>query len=90
VRDPLVSQRLVCVIQPLLGYDVLLETLEILIRTDFNRTNASRELFVHRSTLDYRIRRIDEVTGYNPMSSRGAHLLRAAMTVHAMAVATAV
>lgn len=87
VCDPLVSQRLVNVVEPLLGNDVLRETLEALIRNDFNRTLAARELFIHRSTLDYRIRRIEEKTGYSPMTSRGAYILRVAITAHVVAAA---
>ncbi len=85
VSDPLVSRRLMNLIEPLFSHEVLRETLDVLIRNDFNRTVASRELFVHRSTLDYRIRRIEEITGHAPMSSRGAYVLRVAMTAHAMA-----
>jgi hypothetical protein len=87
VNDPLVSRRLMNVIEPLFAYDVLRETLEMLIRTDFNRTTAARELFIHRTTLDYRIRRIEEITGHAPMNSRGAYVLRVAMTARMMAAA---
>lgn len=87
VSDPLVSRRLMNVVEPLLGNDVLRETLEVLIRADFNRTAAARDLFVHRSTLDYRIRRIEEKTGHSPMTSRGAYILRVAITAHAVAAA---
>lgn len=82
VRDPVSSARLLAVIGPLAGNEVLHGTLATLIRTDFNRTVAARELFIHRSTLDYRIRRIEEITGQNPLTSRGAQVLAAAMVVH--------
>ena len=85
VRDPVTSNRLLAVISPLAGNEVLHNTLETLVRTDFNRTVTARELFIHRSTLDYRIRRIEEITGHNPLTSRGAHMLTAAMVVHAIA-----
>ncbi len=85
VRDPVTSARLRTVISPLAGNEVLCGTLETLIRTDFNRTVAARELFIHRSTLDYRIRRIEEITGQNPLTGRGAHMLTAAMAVQAVA-----
>ena len=84
VRDPVSSARLLAVLSPLAGNEVLHGTLATLIRTDFNRTVAARELFIHRSTLDYRIRRIEEITGHNPLTSRGAHVLAAAMVVHAV------
>lgn len=90
VNDPMVSDRLMTVIEPLCANEALRETLEALIRTDFNRGAAARELFIHRSTLDYRIRRIEEITRQGPLSGRGAHVLRVAMTARAMAVAVAV
>ncbi|WP_143263960.1 PucR family transcriptional regulator [Amycolatopsis kentuckyensis] len=85
VRDPVSSARLLALINPLAGNEVLHGTLATLVRTDFNRTLAARALFIHRSTLDYRIRRIEEITGQNPLTSRGAHVLAAAMVVHAVA-----
>jgi sugar diacid utilization regulator len=81
-RDPVVSRRLVAIVQPLLAGKVLLETLEALIAAGFDRGTTARTLFIHRSTLDYRIRRIAELTGHCPATSRGAHLLTAAMTAH--------
>lgn len=84
-RDPDVARRLAGLIEPLLDNEVLLETLQVLIKDDLNRTTAARDLFIHRSTLDYRIRRIEEITGKNPMTSRGARLLQAALTAQAMA-----
>ncbi len=84
LREPFVSRRLADMIRPLHRYDVLQETLESLIRHDFNRAAAARALFIHRSTLDYRIRRIEEVTGQSPMTGRGAQLLRAAFTAQAL------
>ncbi|HET6704588.1 helix-turn-helix domain-containing protein [Amycolatopsis sp.] len=84
LRDPVTSARLRGLISPLAGNEVLFGTLEALIRADFNRTVAARELFIHRSTLDYRIRRIEEVTGQNPLTGRGAYVLSAAVVVHAV------
>lgn len=85
VRDPVTAGRFRSLIDPLVGNKLLLRTLEALIRADFNRTVASRDLFIHRSTLDYRIRRIEQITGQNPLTSRGAHTLRAAMVARAVA-----
>ncbi|WP_410641058.1 PucR family transcriptional regulator [Amycolatopsis sp. lyj-346] len=82
LRDPVTSARLQALIAPLVANEVLYGTLEALINADFNRTVAARELFIHRSTLDYRIRRIEEVTGQNPLTGRGAHVLSSAMVVH--------
>jgi hypothetical protein len=84
MRDPVTSARLVALVAPLAGNEVLHSTLEALIRADFNRTVAARELFIHRSTLDYRIRRIEDITGQNPLTGRGACILAAAMVAHAV------
>ena len=84
VQDPVTSARLLDVLHPLLDNEVLYGTLEALIRTDFNRATATRDLFIHRSTLEYRIRRIEEITGQNPLTGRGANMLRAAMAVRAV------
>jgi len=80
-----VSSSLVAIVASLttsssVGY----ETLDALIRADYNRTRAAAELCIHRSTLDYRLRRIEELTGYDPMSSRGVRVLGAAMTAYAL------
>ncbi|MFD8500375.1 PucR family transcriptional regulator [Amycolatopsis sp. NPDC059657] len=84
--DPALFETLVTAIEPLLGNPPIHQTLTALIRNDFNRSAAARELFVHRSTMDHRIRRIEELTGYAPMTCRGAYILRIAMTAHTMAV----
>ncbi|MFC0436402.1 CdaR family transcriptional regulator [Kutzneria buriramensis] len=80
LRQSSVTDSLVAIIKPLLANEILRETLLALIEFDFNRNMAAQALFIHRSTLDYRVRRIEEVTGYNPTSGRGAQVLSAAMT----------
>ncbi|WP_394617301.1 PucR family transcriptional regulator [Lentzea sp. JNUCC 0626] len=84
VSDPIVSSRLLSVISPLVDNETLIETLDVLIRNDFSRSDAARDLFVHRSTLDYRIRRIEEITGYSPSTGRGSHVLCMARTVYSI------
>jgi hypothetical protein len=77
-----IAGNLVEIIRPLMTNTVLRETLEVLIRVDYHRSRAAKDLFIHRSTLDYRLRQIEKITGHNPMSSRGAQLLGAALTVY--------
>jgi sugar diacid utilization regulator len=84
-RHDLVSSSLVSIVRPLTSHPVLYETLDALIQADFNRNRAAKNLFIHRSTLDYRLNRTEEVTGYDPMSGQGAQVLGAAMTAHALA-----
>lgn len=41
---------------------------------------TARDLFVHANTVRYRIKRIQEVTGYSPTVARDAYVLRLAIT----------
>jgi hypothetical protein len=79
-----VATRLTELIRPLRENQMLWETLVALISADFNRNQAARELFIHRSTLDYRLQRIAKVTGCDPASGRGARLLSAALIADAV------
>ncbi|HKS47159.1 MAG TPA: helix-turn-helix domain-containing protein [Amycolatopsis sp.] len=83
-RNETVAKSLVSLVRPLMAHPVLSETLEALIRANFNRSEAAKQMFVHRSTLDYRVHRIEEITGHDPMSNRGAQVLCAAMTTYAL------
>ncbi|MFJ6572162.1 PucR family transcriptional regulator [Streptomyces sp. NPDC091292] len=79
-----VRTDLAAVIRPLRAHKVLLETLTAFVDSDYSRNKAARSLFIHRSTLDYRLRRIGEVTGCDPTSGRGAQMLTAAMIAEAL------
>ncbi len=52
--------------------DELLETVRVFFRNDLNLTAASRELFVHRNTLNYRLDKIRKETGLDLRSFRDA------------------
>lgn len=87
-QNDAVANSLVAIIASLTSSSsVWYETLAALIRADYNRSRAAAELRIHRSTLDYRLRRIEELTGYDPMSSRGVRVLGAAMTAYALSEA---
>ncbi|WBU37896.1 PucR family transcriptional regulator [Homoserinibacter sp. YIM 151385] len=45
----------------------LVETLEALIAHDLSQSAAARALFVHVNTVAHRLRRIHELTGYDPL-----------------------
>lgn len=45
--------------------DLYLETLEVLFACDMNSTEASQKLFIHRNTLQHRLKKIEELTGYS-------------------------
>jgi hypothetical protein len=82
--DPAVSARLMNIVRPLLSCDRLYETLKAFVRCGHNRARTARELFIHRTTMDYRIRRIEEITGYDPAGSRGSQVLAAAVTLFSL------
>lgn len=79
-----ITARLVQIIKPLRDHPMLWQTLLALLDADFSRNEAARNLFIHRSTLDYRLRRIAKVTGYDPCSGRGAQVLSAALIADAV------
>ncbi|MET8778925.1 helix-turn-helix domain-containing protein [Nocardia sp. NPDC004654] len=61
----------------------LLETLEIFIANDLSRQKAARRLRVHANTVDYRLRRIGQLTGFDPGDARGLWQLRSALVARA-------
>jgi hypothetical protein len=77
-HEPVVSNALLKVIQPLLAQPVLWETLQVLLAEDGNRGKAAERLIVHRSTVDYRLQRIGQLTGHSPCTVRGLRLLATA------------
>lgn len=79
LRHEEVTANLVDLIKPLRAHAVLWETLTALIDADYNRNVAAKNLFIHRSTLDYRLQRIASVTGCDPTSGRGLQLLTTAL-----------
>lgn len=63
------------IVEPLARYDAdhqgkLLPTLEVLIRAGGNRSVAARQLYLHRGTVKYRVQRMVEVLGFDPLAPR--------------------
>lgn len=79
-----VTAQLAGIIRPVRQNQALWETLVALVHADFNRNQAARDLFVHRSTMDYRLQRIAKITGWDPAGGHGAQLLRAALFADAV------
>lgn len=79
-----VRTDLAAMIRPLRAHKVLWETLTAFVDSDYSKNKTARSLFIHRSTLDYRLRRIEDVTGCDPTSGRGAQTLTAAMIAEAL------
>ncbi|MET8981904.1 helix-turn-helix domain-containing protein [Streptomyces sp. NPDC004539] len=61
------------------GPDLLL-TLDAYYHCDMNRTLTAAALNVHPRTLDYRLRRVRELTGLDPASTRGVRVLSTVVT----------
>ena len=74
------ASRLMHVLEPIDDRPDLVATLEQWYAADFDRRAAAAALNVHPNTLDYRLRRVAELTGTDPGSARGLQLLGAAMT----------
>lgn len=74
------ASRLSGVLAPIDDRPDLVQTLEQWYAADFDRRAAAAALNVHPNTLDYRLRRVAELTGMDPSTARGLQLLGAAMT----------
>lgn len=75
-------QRLARVLDRLAEHPELLHTLRVFISSDHNRHRTADELHLHRNTLNYRLRRITELTGHNPADPTDIRLLAASLVVH--------
>lgn len=59
--------------------DLSLRTLQIYYQNDMNVQKTADELFIHRNTLNMRLNKIREYTGYAPQKFQDAFVLRMAM-----------
>ncbi|UGT44737.1 helix-turn-helix domain-containing protein [Nocardia yamanashiensis] len=66
-------------LDPLDEYPELLETLRRHIGHDLNRRRTARALSVHINTVDYRLKRIGQLTGFDPSQPSGLWYLRSAL-----------
>lgn len=82
MRDTAALTALLALIEPVVRQEALRTTLEALIATAGNRSKAAKSLEIHRSTLEYRLGRIDQLAGHTPLTARGLQTLAAALTVH--------
>ncbi|MEU2032420.1 PucR family transcriptional regulator [Nocardia amamiensis] len=66
-------------LDPLDAYPELLETLRLHISNNLNRQRTARLLHIHTNTVDYRLRRIGQLTGLDPAVTSGLWRLRSAL-----------
>lgn len=78
-RDSAALPRLAALLDPLARNPDLLLTVETALAHDLDRRRTAAVLHVHPNTLDYRLRRVTELTGCDLSSSRGVQLLGAAV-----------
>jgi hypothetical protein len=82
VADPTVHARLARLVDTLADNPALLTTLRAFYANNLERGSTAAALFIHRHTLDQRLRRIAALTGVRPTTARGIALLYAALTAH--------
>ncbi|MFC3895762.1 PucR family transcriptional regulator [Lentzea rhizosphaerae] len=78
MRSPGTARAFRRLIEPVMTSDALRETLEALIAEDGNRSRAAERLVIHRSTIDYRLDRIEQLTGQSPGTLPGMRTLTSA------------
>ncbi|HEX3705544.1 MAG TPA: helix-turn-helix domain-containing protein [Mycobacteriales bacterium] len=70
---------LALLLEPLERNPDLVLTLETYLEHDLDRRGTAAALHVHPNTLDYRLRRVVDLTGIDPATSRGLQLVGAAL-----------
>jgi len=65
----------------------LLETLSAYLGTGRSLEAAARELYVHPNTVRYRLRRVTDVTGWDPLDARDSYVLQTALALGRLAEA---
>ncbi|MFC9966739.1 PucR family transcriptional regulator [Nocardia sp. JW2] len=66
-------------LNPLEPFPELLETLQRHIGNNLNRQRTARILHVHTNTVDYRLKRIGQLTGFDPTQPVGLWYMRSAL-----------
>ncbi|MEV6362691.1 PucR family transcriptional regulator [Nocardia asteroides] len=66
-------------LRPLDDHPELYETLRVHIANNMNRQRTARLLHIHTNTVDYRLRRVTQLTGLDPTQGSGLWQLRSAM-----------
>lgn len=69
---------------PLEDYDrrrnaALVETLDAYVQSGSNIAEAAKRIFIHPNTVIYRLRRIEEISGFDPREARGLLVLSLAL-----------
>lgn len=65
------TRRLATLLDPLDAHTELFDTMRAYLANDMNRQLTARQLYVHPNTVDYRLRRIAQLTGIDLATSAG-------------------
>lgn len=71
--------HLALLLEPLQGSPELIETLEVHIGNDFNRQRTAKSMHLHANTVDYRLKRVAQLTGWDPTRPSGLRHIQAAL-----------
>ncbi|MFE5475845.1 PucR family transcriptional regulator [Nocardia sp. NPDC056541] len=80
-RPSAVRRHLDAILNPLDDHPILMETLCTHLDNNLNRRRTSRQLSVHMNTIDYRLKSIRKLTGFDPSSADGLWYLQSALVV---------
>lgn len=78
-RPGAARRQLAALLDPLDRHPVLLDTLIAHLATRATRLSTARVLHVHPNTIDYRLNRIAEITGLDPLRPDGIWRIRSAL-----------
>lgn len=59
-----------------------IELLRVFLAAEGSLTLASEQLYIHKNTLQYRLNKIFEITGYDPRKLSSAHLYTIAIKLY--------
>lgn len=85
-RPGAAGRHLAATLDPLDKHPVLLETLKAYLTTRSTRLRTAHVLHVHPNTVDYRLNKIAEITGLDPLHSDGLWRLRSALVARMVGV----
>ncbi|WP_328611673.1 helix-turn-helix domain-containing protein [Amycolatopsis sp. NBC_00345] len=80
--------RLAALLEPLDAHPVLLATLECYLAQQVNRRRTAAVLHVHPNTVDYRLRRVHQLTGIDPLQPTGLPRVIAAVAARLASAGT--
>lgn len=83
-RPGVARRELSALLDPLADHPELLQTLEVHLGYDLNRRRTAATLHIHANTVDYRLRRIAELTGLDPAKRLDLRHLEAALVARRM------